>query len=118
MHLTILDKLVEHCISCAECEKGIAFGAQILRYDQARECTHRQLMQLYTLSGDRTQAMRQYERCVAVLDKELGVEPAASTTELYRRICDDAYPAISSWLHLSRSCRTRCCLNSDNYQNS
>lgn len=95
MHLTILDKLVEHCISCADCEKGIAFGTQILRYDQARECTHRQLMQLYALSGDRIRAVRQYKRCMAVLDKELGVEPAASTTELYRKICSDTYPAIS-----------------------
>ncbi|MEZ4681675.1 MAG: bacterial transcriptional activator domain-containing protein [Caldilineaceae bacterium] len=31
-------------------------------------------------------ALRSYERCVAVLDEEFGVEPLPGTTELYERI--------------------------------
>jgi DNA-binding SARP family transcriptional activator len=62
---------------------------QILRYDQARERTHRQLMRLQYLAGNRTGALRQFERCAAVLEKELGIQPAASTAALYEQIRDD-----------------------------
>jgi hypothetical protein len=51
-------------------------------------------MRLYFLSGDRTQALRQYEMCAAALVEELGVAPSKPTVELYERIrADDHHPA-------------------------
>ena len=58
----------------------------ILRYDRARERTHRQLMRLLYMSGDRTGALRQYERCVSALREELGVQPDKLTLALYEEI--------------------------------
>lgn len=95
MLLLMLDKLIEHCQSCGAFEEGITYGMQILRYDIARERTHRQLMALYYLAGDRTGALRQYERCTAVLQQELGVKPAAATEQLRAQIeADRLEPAL------------------------
>ena len=62
---------------CGEYEAGQNYGSIILGFDRARESTHRHLMQLYYLAGDRTGALRQYERCARALDAELGVRERA-----------------------------------------
>lgn len=86
LYLALLDKLMGYCEVNRLVERGLAYGAEILRYDRAREQTHRGLMRLHVLAGDRTGALRQYERCRAVLDRELQVEPTAYTVELYEQI--------------------------------
>jgi DNA-binding SARP family transcriptional activator len=86
MYLTMLDKLMGFCESHNQYETGLVYGARILRHDRARERTHRRLMRLHVLAGDRAAALRQYERCVASLDEELGARPAKSTTGLYEQI--------------------------------
>ncbi len=91
MYLAMLDKLVSYSEMCYECEAGLAYGARILRYDRARERTHRRLMRLHCLGGNRTAALRQYQHCVAALDEELGVKPAKRTTALYEQIRTDQF---------------------------
>jgi DNA-binding SARP family transcriptional activator len=76
MYLILLDKLMGYCESHQRYEDGIAYGDLILRCEGARERTHRRLMRLHYLTGDRTAALRQYERCVHALDQDLGVKPA------------------------------------------
>jgi len=85
-YLAMLDKLMNYCIAHQAYATGIRYGARILHYDQARERTHRQLIQLYTLAGDPIGAFRQYERCVAFLQQALGVGPAQQTRKLYDQI--------------------------------
>jgi DNA-binding SARP family transcriptional activator len=46
-------------------------------------------MHLYSLAGDRTSALRQFERCALALKQELGVKPERKTVELYERIKSD-----------------------------
>jgi DNA-binding SARP family transcriptional activator len=89
MLLMMLDKLMAYCESSGDYETGILYGAQILRHDSARECTHRRLMRLHYLSGDRTGALRQYQRCKAILQQELVVQPAAATERLNAQIQTD-----------------------------
>jgi DNA-binding SARP family transcriptional activator len=89
LYLAMLDKLMEYCASNREYETGVTYGVRALRYDRARECTHRRLMRLYYLAGDRTAALHQYERCVAALQEELDVQPARSTIVLHERIRAD-----------------------------
>jgi DNA-binding SARP family transcriptional activator len=86
MYLLMLDKLMSYCAGRRSFERGYDYGARILRHDRARERTHRQLMYLQYLDGDRTGALRQYERCVAALEEELGVEPDGRTVALYEQI--------------------------------
>jgi DNA-binding SARP family transcriptional activator len=89
MYLAILDKLMEYCEAHHDYEAGLTYGARILWYDHARERTHRRLMRLHYLAGDRTAALRQYERCMTTLAKELSVKPAQRTVVLYEQIQAD-----------------------------
>lgn len=86
MYLAMLDKLVCYYEAHRKFELGLLYGSIILRYDRAHERTHRHLMSLQYLSGNRTAALRQFERCVAALDEELGVRPDKHTTALYQKI--------------------------------
>jgi DNA-binding SARP family transcriptional activator len=89
VYLAALDKLMGYCEACGNYEMGLLFGSRVLRYDRARERTHRRLMRLQHLAGDRTGALRQYERCVAALDEDLGVKPSQRTVRLYQQIRAD-----------------------------
>src|SRR6266581_1729799 len=89
MYLAMLDKLMSFSEVHYDYETGLLFGMRIMCYDRARERTHRRMMRLYYLLGDRAEALRQYERCATALDEELGVKPSKSTLALYRQIQAD-----------------------------
>ena len=97
MYLAMLDKLINYSEIQQDFDSGLLYGVQVLRYDRARESTHRRLMRLYYLSGDRTGALRQYQACVAALRQELDVEPADSTQRLYQQICADKLSEIMGY---------------------
>ena len=86
IYLIMLDRLVLHCELTKRFDAGIYFGEMSLQCDRARERTYRQLMRLQFLLGDRTGALRQYQRCVEALNEELAVKPSAQTISLYERI--------------------------------
>ncbi|MFN8444203.1 MAG: BTAD domain-containing putative transcriptional regulator [Caldilineaceae bacterium] len=90
IYLGLLDKLIGYYEAHEQYALGIANALLILQQDRARECTHRQLMRHYYLSGDRTGALRQYEACTFALQEELAVDPAQSTVALYQQICNDS----------------------------
>lgn len=89
MYLSMLDKMMSYCEGSGEFEAGLEYGARSLRIDHARECTHRSLMRLHYLVGDRTGALRQYERCVTALQSDLGVHPGSPTMALEQEIRAD-----------------------------
>ena len=84
--LALVYKLMSYCEAHHEYEAGLVFGAQILNYDRASERTHRRLMHLQYMAGDRTAALRQYDRCVQALAEDLGVKPDKHTVVLYEKI--------------------------------
>ena len=86
IYLALLYKLMSYCEAHHEYEAGQIFGTRILNYDRASERTHRRLMHLQYMAGDRTAALRQYDRCVSALDEELGVKPDKLTVALYEKI--------------------------------
>jgi DNA-binding SARP family transcriptional activator len=90
-HLLIaaFDRLIEHAELQHRYDAGIEYGQRVLKCDRARERTHCVLMRLYYLAGDRTAALRQYERCVSALHDELDVAPARTTVALYDEIRAD-----------------------------
>ncbi len=91
MHLLLLDKLVQFCELHQKYDSGLSYAMKILRHDSAYERAHQQLMRLYYLSGNRTQALHQYERCVIALQRGLDVEPSEKTKQLYETIRLDAF---------------------------
>jgi DNA-binding SARP family transcriptional activator len=86
MHLAALDKLMSYCEGRRDFERGLEYGFAILQQDRARERTHRALMRLYYLAGDRTGALRQFQRCETALREELDVSPSARTVALLEHI--------------------------------
>ncbi len=89
MYLIMLDKLMIYSESRGQYESGVAYGTLALRRDRARERTHRRLMRLHYLSGNRSEALRQFRRCAAALREELDVAPARQTRLLYERLLTD-----------------------------
>src|SRR5216684_697165 len=89
IYLTLLDKLMGYCEARRDYETGLLYGMRILCYDRARERTHRQLMRLHYLNGDRAAALRQYEQCATALEEELNVSPSKGTAAIYQQILAD-----------------------------
>jgi LuxR family maltose regulon positive regulatory protein len=87
-YLEALDELAGRLLARRQYRQVIQTLRQGLEIDDLREKFHRQLMRTYTLSGQRNQALAQYQRCVEILERELGVSPSPETTMLYRRILD------------------------------
>lgn len=94
LFLMMLDKLICHYEARQEYETALNFCNRILREEYVCERTHRQLMRLHYLLGDRTAALRQYERCKAALEASLGVQPGQRTRQLYECICNDDATSI------------------------
>jgi len=82
IYLNSLDSLVVHCEASGDLEGGMTYANRALRADPTSERAYRALMRLYLALGDRTSAMRCYERCVRTLHDELGVEPDSETRKL------------------------------------
>ena len=81
-----LKKLIAWHSTVEEYERGIEYARRWLALDPLHEPAHRQLMQLYSRSGQQSAAIRQYQECVRILQEELGVEPEKETIELYEAI--------------------------------
>jgi DNA-binding SARP family transcriptional activator len=65
---------------------AVQSALRLLALDPLQEAVHRALMRLYAQLGRRDTALRQYQECVEVLQRDLAVEPEAETKELYQEI--------------------------------
>lgn len=73
--------------------EAITVAQHCLIFLPGHESAHRALMELYALSGHRSEALRQYARCREMLRSELDVEPSPLTRDLYERIRSDQLTA-------------------------
>lgn len=95
INLTMLEKLLGYCEANGSFEEGLVYGEKLLRSDRAHERAHWRMMRLSYLAGDRTGALRRYEKCRVALAEELGVSPGRLTRTLYEQICADAGGALA-----------------------
>jgi DNA-binding SARP family transcriptional activator/tetratricopeptide (TPR) repeat protein len=86
MAIESLAKLLGHQIRTGASERAVQIAIRLLGLDPAQESVHRALMRLHAQHGRRAAALRQYQECVAVVARELGVEPDAETKQLYREL--------------------------------
>ena len=75
-----------YCAQADEVGPAIDYARRWLALDSLHEPAHRQLMRLYAASGQRSEALRQYRECVALLEAELATPPEDETTALYTAI--------------------------------
>ena len=83
------DCLIRCLREAGQHSRAIGYAHRWLELDGASEQAHRYLMALYAVSGKRTQALQQYDRCELVLKEELGAEPDRVTVALRERILAD-----------------------------
>jgi predicted ATPase/DNA-binding SARP family transcriptional activator len=84
--LEALARLLAHQRRVGALEPGVQTAIKILGLDPLQESVHRTLMRLYAEIGRRGAALRQYQQCVAVLRRDLRIQPEAETTLLYKEI--------------------------------
>jgi len=84
-----LHDLVDYEIERRAYKTGIAHAMRLLELDPLMETAHRQMMTLLASSGQRGEALVQYQTCRKILQEELGIEPAVATKSLYEKIRQD-----------------------------
>ena len=87
--LDALHRLVEGYERAGDYGRALRHGWRGVETEPCDEQAQRQVMRLLALTGQRSAALAQYEACRRALADELGVEPAAETTELSQRIRTD-----------------------------
>src|SRR5262245_61049094 len=84
--LEALAKLLTQQRAVGATESALQTALRLLTLDPLLETVHRTLMRLYAQVGRRESALRQYQMCVDVLHRELGIDPEAETSDLYQEI--------------------------------
>ena len=89
LHQAVLNT-IERLITLLENQRaygtGIEYARRLLTFDPLEEKTYQRLMRLHALDGDYAGALRVYQDCVAVLQRELDVPPDPETQALYERL--------------------------------
>lgn len=86
MRRVSLAALADDLEQSGQYRQAITQAERLLEADALSETAHRRVMRLWYLLGDRSAALAAFERCAAVLRREMGVEPLPETLELLRLI--------------------------------
>ena len=97
--LDAMTRLLVHQRKLGDVEAAIQSAVALLTLDPLQEGVHRALMRLYAEQGRHATALKQYQICVDVLARELGMEPEVETRQLYetlsqRRQGEGSAPAV------------------------
>lgn len=95
MQLSAFARLAEHAMRHGRPQEAIVHAQAILDREPLREDVHCLLMRAFVAAGQRALALRQFERCRALLRTELAIAPMGDTLALYREIAEGALPGGS-----------------------
>jgi len=96
LHIRLLLGAAESLEVRGAYDKAAGHLREILRQDPAREVAHQRLMRVYTGMGTPEQAIRQFQLCEDVLQRELGLPPQRETVSLYHDILASRLPGQTS----------------------
>jgi TolB-like protein/lipopolysaccharide biosynthesis regulator YciM len=82
----VADRLARVLVDEDRIGEAIEVLERRLTMDPACEPAHRELMDLLARVGRRSDALRQYQMCKEALERALGMEPSAETTNLFRSL--------------------------------
>lgn len=103
----VLARLTSMGADTGRLDEAIEWGRRWLDVDPLSEVAHRELMRLYAATGERHAALKQYRRCVRILDQDLGVTPLPETASLYDDIRANRFSVPSPRPEKSASAATR-----------
>jgi predicted ATPase/DNA-binding SARP family transcriptional activator len=86
LHSDALMLVGQHYLLNGENREAADVFRRVTRSDELHEEAHRQLMLALTRAGDRSEAIRQYERFSRLLQADLEAEPERETKALYERL--------------------------------
>lgn len=86
LYFALVDKVIDCATARGHYEQAAAHCMNILAIEYTRELTHRKLMRVHALNGDRSAALRQFELCEAAIRKEFAVRPSPETLACYEEI--------------------------------
>ena len=94
--LEALARLLAQQRDAGALDEAVQTALRLAALDPLQEPVHRTLMRLYTQLGRRGAALRQYQLCVAALQRELRAEPDDETRALYQQILkrQPAHPSV------------------------
>lgn len=92
----VLQRLMEHQIERGGPKAAIATSEQLLAMDPLQESVHRDLMRQYVRAGHTSAAIRQYQSCAALLQRELNVDPDPATKALLNELLSDRTATATS----------------------
>ncbi len=95
LYLRLLARTVPLHRSAGDWQRVIVFAQRALAIDPLREPAHLAMIEAMLRLGQRSQAVRQYDALVAILERELAVAPLPETSERYHALLagQDAVPA-------------------------
>jgi DNA-binding SARP family transcriptional activator/tetratricopeptide (TPR) repeat protein len=107
-YMEVLSGLISNSSQTGDYLAGRDYARRYLEVDSLAEDIHRRLIWLYARTGERTRAIRQYEECVAILERELGASPLPETRAIYQAVLQgeavQAYERVEiappTWLRL------------------
>ncbi|USG63822.1 ATP-dependent transcriptional regulator [Brevibacillus ruminantium] len=82
------ERLARMLLDADRVDEAIRWCESILTVDDCWEEAYRLLMLAYFRQNNRAQAIRWYEKCVANLQKQLGVQPMPPTVDTFRKIME------------------------------
>jgi len=89
LHILYLDAL-ERLIRChrtfGDFSLAIQYARTLIRLDRYNETAQYDLLQLYSITGQRAAAINQYKRYKELLSRELAIEPSEDISNLYKQI--------------------------------
>ncbi|MFC1526214.1 BTAD domain-containing putative transcriptional regulator [Candidatus Latescibacterota bacterium] len=81
-----LHMVVEHYACSQQVNQAIQYAQRWLALCPWSEAAHRELMRVYALNQQRSEALQQYQRCERMLGEEFGAEPEQETRDLHDAI--------------------------------
>jgi DNA-binding SARP family transcriptional activator len=95
-YVMLLMRLASLYAAARNFHAAIACCRKALALDSCRENLHRLLMLCLWEAGQRSEAVRQYQVCREILDRELALPPLPETTDLLQQILQDDPAAVPS----------------------
>lgn len=81
-HCNVLEGIGSILLGKGDATEAVAVGERLLADDPCRETGHQLLMRAYAARNQPHLVVRQFQRCVALLRRELAVSPAQTTIDL------------------------------------
>jgi DNA-binding SARP family transcriptional activator len=92
-HLQALDELALLHLRSGNLDAADIVANRILQQDVGRESAHRVLMRCHSQRHQQSLVARQFQLCMAILRRELGVSPAEETQRLFRELTGAPQPS-------------------------